>query len=120
MVSSFLSLALRSDWRKTKSCENKRSDWLRLSRIESPTPDSPWSAWRFDRRAREKELQSINVGGLIGSALARRLEAQYEVICFDREGAPHPPAECDCANCDIMNCIVPGAPGNRVTVDSEQ
>ena len=41
--------------------------------------------------------------GLIGSALARRLEAQYEVICFDREGAPHPPAECDCVNCDLTS-----------------
>jgi len=41
--------------------------------------------------------------GLIGSALARRLEAQYEVICFDREGAPHPPAECACVNCDLTS-----------------
>jgi len=40
--------------------------------------------------------QITGSSGLIGSAMARRLEAQYEVICFDREGAPHPPAECDC------------------------
>ncbi len=41
--------------------------------------------------------------GLIGSAVARRLETQYAVICFDRVGAPHPPAECDCVNCDLTS-----------------
>jgi len=34
-------LELRSGWRKTKGCENKRSDWPRLSRIKKPAPSPP-------------------------------------------------------------------------------
>jgi len=41
--------------------------------------------------------------GLIGSAVVQRLAGAYEVVGFDREGPPHPPASADCINVDIAS-----------------
>lgn len=34
--------------------------------------------------------------GLIGSAAAKRLAEHVQVVGFDREGPPHPPAVAEC------------------------
>ncbi len=41
--------------------------------------------------------------GLIGAAVASRLHEQYDVIGFDRPGAPHPPAHIECIDLDVTS-----------------
>lgn len=41
--------------------------------------------------------------GLIGAALATRLDRAYDVLGFDRPGAPHPPAQIECVDCDLTS-----------------
>lgn len=41
--------------------------------------------------------------GLIGSAVARRLDRNYDVIGFDRPGAPYPPAQIECVDLDVTS-----------------
>lgn len=41
--------------------------------------------------------------GLIGAALADRLDRGYDVVGFDRPGAPHPPAHIECVDLDVTS-----------------
>ena len=41
--------------------------------------------------------------GLIGAALAHRLDRAYDVVGFDRPGAPHPPAHIECVDLDVTS-----------------
>jgi nucleoside-diphosphate-sugar epimerase len=41
--------------------------------------------------------------GLIGSALAGRLDRTYDVVGFDRPGVPHPPAHIECVDIDVTS-----------------
>jgi len=41
--------------------------------------------------------------GLIGSALVNELHKVFDVIGFDREGPPLPPAQADCINVDLQS-----------------
>jgi nucleoside-diphosphate-sugar epimerase len=41
--------------------------------------------------------------GLIGAATARRLDRVYDVVGFDRPGAPHPPAHIECVDLDVTS-----------------
>ncbi|HET6574666.1 MAG TPA: NAD(P)-dependent oxidoreductase [Fimbriiglobus sp.] len=41
--------------------------------------------------------------GLIGSALACRIDRRYNVVGFDRPGAPYPPAEIECIDLDVTS-----------------
>lgn len=41
--------------------------------------------------------------GYVGSAVVRRLAAQYRVVGFDRHTPPHPPAEAECVCFDITD-----------------
>lgn len=41
--------------------------------------------------------------GLIGAAAVVRFAAEYRVIGFDREGAPHPPAKAECVCVDLTS-----------------
>ncbi|MBA4064910.1 MAG: hypothetical protein C0501_14585 [Isosphaera sp.] len=41
--------------------------------------------------------------GLIGAALAARLDPEYEEVGFDRPGEPHPPARADCIELDVAS-----------------
>ena len=41
--------------------------------------------------------------GLIGSALACRLDRRYDVVGFDRPGAPFPPAQIECIDLDVTS-----------------
>ncbi len=41
--------------------------------------------------------------GLIGAALATRLDRDYDEVGFDRPGEPHPPAHIDCIDLDVSS-----------------
>ena len=41
--------------------------------------------------------------GYIGSAIVKKLAAKYRVIGFDRDAAPHPPAEAECVCVDVTD-----------------
>lgn len=41
--------------------------------------------------------------GLIGAALAVRLAPAYDVVGFDRPGAPYPPAQIECIDLDVTS-----------------
>lgn len=41
--------------------------------------------------------------GYIGSAIVKKLAARYRVIGFDRDAAPHPPAEAECVCVDVTD-----------------
>ncbi|MBN9518073.1 NAD(P)-dependent oxidoreductase [bacterium] len=41
--------------------------------------------------------------GLIGGAAASRLARMYDVVGFDRPGAPHPPADIECVDLDVTS-----------------
>ena len=49
--------------------------------------------------------------GYIGSAIVKKLAARYRVIGFDRDAAPHPPAEAECVCVDVTERIRDKAPG---------
>jgi nucleoside-diphosphate-sugar epimerase len=52
----------------------------------------------------EREIVVITgSSGLIGAAAGSRLDRMYEVIGFDRPGAPHPPAEVECIDLDVTS-----------------
>lgn len=60
--------------------------------------------------------------GYLGSAVVRKLAADYRVIGFDRDVAPHPPAEAECVCVDVTDqssvdagfCRVRTAYGDRI------
>ena len=41
--------------------------------------------------------------GLIGSAVVERLAGRFQVVGFDREGPPHPPAAAECVCVDVTS-----------------
>jgi len=41
--------------------------------------------------------------GLIGYAIAKALDAHYDVVGFDREGPPHPPPVAECVSVDLTS-----------------
>jgi nucleoside-diphosphate-sugar epimerase len=54
--------------------------------------------------AAERETAVITgSSGLIGSALATRLDPNYDEVGFDRPGAPHPPAHIECIDLDVTS-----------------
>lgn len=54
--------------------------------------------------------------GFIGSALVRHLSARYQVIGFDRDLPPHPPAEAECICIDLTDDASVEAAFQRVRV----
>lgn len=53
---------------------------------------------------REQETVVVTgSSGLIGAAVADRLQGKYHVIGFDRPGAPHPPAHVECIDLDVTS-----------------
>ncbi len=54
--------------------------------------------------------------GYVGSAVVKRLAADYRVVGFDRHTPPHPPAEAECVCFDITDASSIEAAFSRVRI----